>query len=159
MTPSEAPATTAGTSVGPILFAYDGSELARLAIDEAGLQLARGREALVLCVWQPGDVGFVPSEEQHFDAAQASEVRKAAERTAAQGAELAARAGFQASSMAIQAAPTWKGIVEVAERCDASLIVLGSHGRSGFAGHVFGSVAKAVSGRCGRSVLVVHRRS
>ncbi|HUB35852.1 MAG TPA: hypothetical protein VL972_03445, partial [Solirubrobacteraceae bacterium] len=101
MTPSEESATAATRSLGPILFAYDGSELAKLAIDEAGLQLASGREALVLCVWQPADVGFVPAQEQHFDAAQASEVRKAAERTAAQGAALANRAGFRAGSMAI----------------------------------------------------------
>jgi hypothetical protein len=45
---------------GPIVFAYDGSELAKLAIDEAGRQLPPGRDALVLTVWQPFDVGFVP---------------------------------------------------------------------------------------------------
>lgn len=157
--PGAEPSTTDATSSGPVLFGYDGSELAKLAIEEAGRQLAPTREALVLCVWQPADVGFVPADELHFDAAQASEVRKAAERTAAHGASLADRAGFRAQSMAIQAAPTWKGIVEVAAQHDASLIVLGSHGRSGFAGHVFGSVANAVSGHCGRSVLIVHRRS
>ena len=159
MTPGEEGASTPGaTPAGPVLFAYDGSELAKLAIEEAGRQLVRGREALVLCVWRPADVGFVPADELHFDADQAGEVRKAAERTAAHGASLAERAGFRAQSAATQAAPTWKGIVEVADERDSSLIVLGSHGRSGFAGHVFGSVASAVSGRCGRSVLIVHRR-
>ncbi len=155
---SEQSSTPGRAPAGPILFAYDGSELAQLAIEEAGRQLALGRDALVLCVWQPADVGFVPVDDLHFDAAQASEVRSAAERTAAHGASLAEQAGFRAESSATQAAPTWKGIVEVADQRDASLIVFGSHGRSGFAGHVFGSVATSVAGRCGRSVLLVHRR-
>lgn len=158
MATSEESPTTGPTPAGPILFSYDGSELAKLAIEEAGRQLAAGRDALVLCVWQPADVGFVPADELHFDARQASEVRGAAERTAAYGASLAERAGFRAQSAAIQAAPTWKGIVEVADQRNASLIVLGSHGRSGFAGHIFGSVATTVAGHCGRSVLIVHRQ-
>ena len=65
--------------IGAVLFAYDGSELARFAIEQAGRQLAPGRDALVLCVWQTGDVGFVPTGEQHFKATAADEVKKAAE--------------------------------------------------------------------------------
>ena len=38
--------------------AYDGSELAKLAIDEAGRRLRPGRDAIVLTVWQPFDIGF-----------------------------------------------------------------------------------------------------
>ncbi|HEY3942118.1 MAG TPA: universal stress protein [Acidimicrobiales bacterium] len=148
----------AGT-VGPILFAYDGSELAGLAIEQAGRQLASGQDGLVLCVWQPADVGFVPVNARHFDADQATEVLRAAEETAAQGASLARSAGFVAESMAVEAAPTWKGIVETAEARRASLIVLGSHRRSGLVGHLLGSVAAAVVAHSGCSVLVVHHRS
>jgi nucleotide-binding universal stress UspA family protein len=144
---------------GPVVFGYDGSELAKLAIDEAGRHLAPGREAIVVCVWQPADVGFVPVGKQHFDAQDASEVRRAAEETAAYGASLADRAGFQARSVAIKAAPTWKGIIDVAEEHDASLIVLGSHRRSGLVGHLVGSVAAAVVAHSASSVLVTHRRS
>jgi nucleotide-binding universal stress UspA family protein len=143
---------------GPVLFAYDGSELATLAIEEARRQLAPGRDGLAVCVWQPADVGFVPVGGHHLDAANAAEVRRAAEATAAQGASLAERAGFRAGGMAIEAAPTWKGIVGAAEDRDASLIVLGSHSRSGLTRHLFGSVALAVAGHCGRSVLIVHHR-
>jgi nucleotide-binding universal stress UspA family protein len=142
-----------------VLFAYDGSELAELAIAQAASQLASGRDALVVCIWQPADVGFVPTGGRHFDAADAYAVRKAAEATAAHGASLAERAGFQARSRAIQAAPTWKGLVATAEEHDASLIVLGSHRRSGLTGRVLGSVAAAVVTHSERSVLVVHRRS
>jgi len=151
--------TDAVTATAPVLFAYDGSELAKLAIEEAGRQLAPGRDALVLCVWQPSDVGFVPTSKRHFDAAAADEVRKAAEDTAAYGASLAEKAGFRSQSMAIQGAPTWKGIVEVAEERGANLIVLGFHGRSGLAGHLLGSVAAAVAAHSTATVLIVHERS
>jgi nucleotide-binding universal stress UspA family protein len=139
-----------------VVFAYDGSELAELAIEQAGHQLARGRDALVVCVWQPNDVGFLPIGERHFNAAEATEVRKAAEETAAHGASLAEKAGFRAQSIAITAAPTWKGIVDVANEREASLIVLGSHRRRGLQRHLLGSVAAAVVAHSASSVLIVH---
>jgi nucleotide-binding universal stress UspA family protein len=152
-----APAQTGAiTSSDLVLLAYDGSELAAFAIEESAKQLAAGREALVLCVWQPADVGFTPAGERHFDADQAAEVQRAAEETAAHGAVLAAKAGFRPLSAAVKAAPTWKGIVETAEARQASLVVLGSHRRSGLAGHLLGSVAAAVVAHSPASVLVVH---
>jgi nucleotide-binding universal stress UspA family protein len=143
---------------GPVVFAYDGSELAKLAIEEAGQQLTPGRDALVLTVWHPFDVGFVPVGGVRFDAAEVSDVKQAAERTAADGASLAHTAGFDAASAAVEAAPAWKGIVTFADEHDASLIVLGSHGRTGLAGVLIGSVAQAVAGHSRRSVLITHRR-
>ena len=141
--------------IGPVLFAYDGSELAGLAIDRAALVLARGEDALVLCVWQPVDVGFTPANERHFDADQASEVRRAAEETAAYGASLAKKAGFGVTE-GVEAAPTWKGIVEAAAEHQVSLIVLGSHRHGGLVGHFHGNVAAAVIAHGRFSVLVVH---
>jgi nucleotide-binding universal stress UspA family protein len=143
---------------GPVLFAYDGSELAKLAIAEAGRQLAPGRDALVLTVWQPFDVGFVPAVALRLNAAEIADVRAAAERTADDGASLAKAAGFEARGLGAEFAPTWKGIVHAAEEHDASLIVLGSHGRTGLAGVLLGSVAEAVAAHSRRSVLIVHRR-
>jgi nucleotide-binding universal stress UspA family protein len=142
-----------------VLFAYDGSELAKLAIEQAGRQLARGRDALIVCVWQPGDVGFVPTSEPHLDAAEATEVRSAAEQTAAHGASLAENAGFRSQSVAIQAAPTWTGIVEVADQRQASLIVLGSHSRHGLVGHLLGSVTNGVLAHSAYPVLIVRESS
>ncbi len=153
---------TAGASVsgsGPVLFAYDGSELAKLAVDEAGTQLAPGRDALVLTIWQPFDVGFIPREGSQFDAAQVGEVRRAAEETAAEGASLANTAGFRAQSMTLECTSAWKGIIDVADDHDASLIVLGSHGRRGLAGVFVGSVAGAVAAHSRRTVLIAHRRT
>jgi nucleotide-binding universal stress UspA family protein len=146
---------TPAPPAGLVLFAYDGSELAKLAIEDAGRQLAPGREALVVCVWQPGDVGFSPVSDRNLNAAQATEVRQAAEETAAAGASLAANAGFSPQSVAVESAPTWKGIVKVADERGAGLIVLGPHRRTGLVGHLLGSVAAAVVVHSRTSVLLV----
>jgi len=155
MAAAGARATAPAAPTGPVVFAYDGSELAALAIERAGHQLARGSDALVVCVWQPNDVGFLPIGERRLNAAEATEVRKAAEQTAAHGASLAESAGFRARSIAIEAAPTWEGIVDIANEHQASLIVLGSHRRRGLVGHLLGSVAAAVVKHSASSVLVV----
>jgi nucleotide-binding universal stress UspA family protein len=143
--------------LGPVLFAYDGSDLAKLAIEEAGRQLEPGRDALVLTVWRPFMVGFIPPPGVEFDAAATDEVRKAAEETATHGASMAQAAGFRAQGLELKEPDTWKGIVRLADDRDASLIVLGSHGKSGLTGMFLGSVAGAVAAHSGRTVLIVHR--
>ncbi|TPG34930.1 MFS transporter [Mycolicibacterium hodleri] len=142
----------------PVLLAYDGSELAAYAITRAAIQLGTPRDALVVCVWQPVDVGFTPTDKTHFDADRATDVRRAAERTAAHGASLASEAGFSARSVAVEAAPTWKGIVAAADGHDASLIVLGPHRRDGLLGHLQGSVAAAVLAHSTTPVLIIPQR-
>ena len=153
---TSAPGPAPCEAAGPAIFAYDGSDLAAYAIEQAGIQLAPGREALVVCVWQPSDVGFKPVEGRHLHAAAANEVAEAAKETAEHGAEIATRAGFKARPLAVEAAPTWKGILSVAEEHPASLIVLGAHRRTGIAGHLVGSVTAAVLAHTASSVLVVH---
>jgi nucleotide-binding universal stress UspA family protein len=139
-----------------VVFGYDGSELAAFAIEHAATQLATPRDALVVCVWQPADVGFTPVGGQHFDADRATEVRDAAEETAAHGAELAAKAGFSARGRAVEASPIWKGIITAAQDEEASLIVLGAH-RHGPVGRLLGHVTPAVLAHSSSSVLVVHQ--
>jgi len=143
--------------VGPAIFAYDGSDLAAYAIEQAGFQLAAGREAIVVVVWQPADVGFVPIEGKTLHAAAANEVKEAAGETAAHGAKLAEQAGFVARPLTVEAAPTWKGLVEVAEENRCGLIVIGSHQRGGLLGHLAGSVASATVSHFENSVLVIHK--
>ena len=145
------------SGLGPVVFAYDGSDLAKGAIEEAAQLLGKGRDAIVLTVWRPADVGFLPVREIEINAARADEVRKAAEETAADGAALAEAAGFRAKSATTEASPTWKAIVEFAGKHQASLIVLGSHGRSGIAGLFVGSVSGAVAAHCRFPVLITHR--
>lgn len=150
--PADAPVPE---STGPVLFAYDGSPRAASAIEQAAAELSIPRDAVVVCVWQPVDVGFTPVETTHFDADQAAEVRRAAEQTAAYGASLATAAGFRVRSVAVEAAPIWKGIVDTAHRQNASLIVVGPHRRSGLLGHLEGSVAGAVVAHSTTPVLVI----
>jgi nucleotide-binding universal stress UspA family protein len=145
------------SDAGPILLAYDGSELAGYAIEQAAQLLVLDREALVVCVWQPADVGFVPTSGRHFDADQATEVKRAAEETAAHGAALAVAAGFRARSLTVEAAPTWKGIIDVAVERQASVVVVGAYRRTGFIGHLRGSVAGDVVAHAPGAVVLVHQ--
>jgi MFS family permease/nucleotide-binding universal stress UspA family protein len=139
---------------GPALLAYDGTELAAHAIAHAAGRVPQ-RDAVVVCVWHPVDLGFTPVDGQHLDADRAADVRRAAERTAAHGAELARDAGFTATSEAVEASPLWQGIVSAADRHYAGVVVLGPHRRSGVLGHLEGSVAAAVAAHTEIPVLLV----
>jgi nucleotide-binding universal stress UspA family protein len=141
---------------GVVVFAFDGSELAGRAIEQGAQQLAPGPEALVLCVWQPADLGFEPVSTRHFDANDATEVRRAAEETAEYGASLLVARGVAAQGLAVESVPTWKGIVDTAEQHQAGVIVIGSHRREGVLGHLGGSVASAVVTHAPCPVLLVH---
>jgi nucleotide-binding universal stress UspA family protein len=141
----------------PVVFAYDGSDLAAYAIEEAARLLDTSREALIVTVWQPFDLGFVPASGADLDAADPTAVRAAAEETAGAGAGLARAAGFRADAIAVEAAPTWKGLVELADERDAGIIVLGSHGRTGLGVVLLGSVAGSTAAHSRRSILIIHR--
>ena len=93
-----------------ILICYDGSDDARAAIEVAG-QLVGGQRATVLTVWQPFaevlastplGLGIAPGVLDIEEADNAS--RTAAERLAAEGAELARQAGFNAQPRAVHSA-------------------------------------------------------
>jgi nucleotide-binding universal stress UspA family protein len=146
-------ADTNGT--GPILFAYDGSEEAKAAIREAATQLDRGREALVLHVFEAPVA--VPLGGPAYDTAELEQSLEAeAERTAREGAALARSVGFEARALAQRGSPVWHSIVETAEDLGVGLVVMGSHGRTGIQLVLLGSVAAAVSRHTDRPVLIVH---
>ena len=139
----------------PVLFAYDGSEQAKAAIRQAGRQLQNGRPAIVLTVWQPfaalpfaGAPGVPTGLEEGFETE--------ALRVANEGVELARSAGFAAHPNAEQGDPIWKRIVDSADEHDASIIVMGSHGRTGISLVLLGSVAEATVRHTGRPVLIAH---
>jgi len=149
------PASRPAAGPGPVLFAYDGSDLAKAAIAEAGKQLPARRDALILTVWRTFNVGFVPEPGAQFDAACSDDVRGAAEQTAEHGAALADQAGFRAHAVAVQGTPAWKAVIDTADQHGASLIVLGSQRRAGLSSLVAGSVAGEVAARSQRPVLIV----
>lgn len=154
--PHRSEAGSRGGRLGPVLLAYDGSQLAKNAIAEAGRQLSGHRDALVVTVWRTFTVGFIPEPGTQFDAACGGEVGQAAGQTAASGAALADAAGFRAQGMAVEGTPTWKQIEKTAADFQASLIVLGSKGRAGLGGRVAGSVAGDLASHSQRPVMIVH---
>jgi nucleotide-binding universal stress UspA family protein len=137
-------------AAGPVIFAYDGSDDAAFAIEGASEQLGPDREAIVACVWRPVDVCFKPVPGRRLRTCVAKEVERAAHETAAAGVAIARRHGFRASARTIAAAPTFKGLIDLAEEWGCPLIVLGSGARTG-------SVAGATVKHFPRSVLVIRK--
>ena len=65
----------------------------------------------------------------------------------------------QGTSVEVLHGPTSKAIVEYADQCGASLIVMGTHGRRGLVHAVLGSVAAQVLRMASCPVLIVRRQS
>lgn len=141
---------------GPILIAYDGSDCAKAAVREAGRQLRDDRRAVILTVWEPLDaVPFWGVPMAAMPNEMTGEVVAQANKVADEGAALAAESGFEETETRVEiGAPVWARIVEVAEQGGASVIVLGSHGRSGVGYAVMGSVATAVAHHAKAPVLI-----
>ena len=142
----------------PILIAYDGSDDARHAVAEAAALLG-GSHATVVYVRRPIE-SIAAHLEGHpvledvgaIDAAD----RDAAERLAAEGAQLARDAGLAAEprvATAIDAVADT--IIAAAEETAAAVIVLGSRGRRGLKSLLLGSVSHHVVHHARRPVLIL----
>jgi nucleotide-binding universal stress UspA family protein len=147
-----------------VLLAYDGSDFAKAAIEDLARQLVPGRQVIVLTVREPLEsipflgVGGVALDQSAVDAI-LSETESGAQRIAEEGADLAREAGLEAEALVEIGNPVWRCITEVADKQDAGLIAIGSHGRSGLSYVLLGSVATAVALHSKRSVLIVHKRA
>jgi nucleotide-binding universal stress UspA family protein len=140
---------------GPILFAYDGSEQAQAAVQQAGRQLHTDRDAIVLTVLQPFSAlpfsgGVVLPEDLEL------ELEEEAAKVASEGARLARSVGFDATPYVESGDVVWRSIVDSADEHGASIVVMGSHGRTGVSLVLLGSVAASVSRHTDRPVLIVH---
>jgi nucleotide-binding universal stress UspA family protein len=151
--------TTKGTTNGPLLLCYDGSEGARHAIAVAGRELLR-QPALVLHSWEswvaeaPSLAGV--SATVQGVAAELDDIAddQSADRTA-QGVQLAEQAGFDAEGLSERASgPAWKAILDTADRHDCAAVVVGSRGLTGISA-ALGSVSNGVIHHSRRPVLVV----
>jgi nucleotide-binding universal stress UspA family protein len=139
----------------PILICYDGSESARNAIAAAGSLLA-GRRAVVLDVAPLQEVAEAYAAMGSGAAALDRLALDTAAAGAGEGAELARAAGFHAVGRTELKAPTWLGVVEVADEIGAAAIVIGSRGLTRIRGFLEGgSVSHQVAAHAGRPVLVV----
>jgi nucleotide-binding universal stress UspA family protein len=140
----------------PILICYDGSQSAEHSFGAAAGVLA-GRKAIVT------DIGPVLTGAESYAAVSPGinialleqENLAGALQRAEQGAELARRAGFDAEARAELSAPTWEGIVDLANEVDAAVIVIGSRGLKGVRERLEGSVSHQVAQNSGRPVLIV----
>jgi nucleotide-binding universal stress UspA family protein len=151
----EDPYIERGSPKGPVLFAYDGFEDAKAAIKQAGRQFSRGTPAIVLTVWVP--FAAMPYASTPTAPGGLNEtIEREAGRVAGEGARLARSCGFDAESVAERGDSIWKRIVQSAEEHDASIVVLGAHGRTGTQLVARGSVAAAAADHTTRPVLVVH---
>jgi nucleotide-binding universal stress UspA family protein len=139
----------------PVLFAYDGSDQAKQAVEQAGAELRTPRKAVVLAAFEPlGAIPFwgvpaaiVPDE-------MLEEVRREAGKVADEGAALARDAGFEATAMTAEGVRTWQAILDAAKEVDAGMIVLGSHGRGRVGSAIMGSVATAVAQHAHLPVMI-----
>ena len=129
-----------------VLVCFDGTAHAAHAIREGG-RLLRGRRATVLYAWSSGTEASA-----RYGAAAAWESpdsfdrdREHAHGVAREGAELARRAGFDATPLSAHGAlPAWAVVLSVARRIEADLIVLGSRGLTGVRSLVLGSTSHHV---------------
>jgi len=144
-----------------ILIAYDGSDFAKAAIEEVAKLVGPGRKVLVTTVSEPLEgIPFIGAAGVPIDPDSMASIldaaRSGAEKTAAEGCELAAEAGLEAEPLVVIGAPVWERIVAAAEEHGAGLIAIGSRGLSGLKHAILGSVAAAVAQHSKRSVLIVH---
>ncbi len=149
-------------SNGPTLLGFDGSAEAGNAIARAG-ELLEGRRALVAYVWTGlaevllhSDAGAMPAPiaeaAEEIDAAD----RERAEAVAAEGAQLALEAGFQAQPIVRhQRGNAWQTLRQCALEHHASAVVVGARGRSRVASVLLGSVSGGLAHHPPAPVLVV----
>jgi nucleotide-binding universal stress UspA family protein len=139
----------------PILICFDGSDGAEHAIAAAAALLG-SRRAVVLnvapvltvaesyaAIGTPGPFVYEGLN------------RAAALEQADAGAKLARAAGLTAEARADVAAPTWDGIIEVADEISAAAIVIGSRGLTGTRELLHGSLSHEVAEHAGRPVIIV----
>ena len=139
----------------PVLIAYDGSDHAKQAIEQAGSELRTPRKAAVVAAYEPLEAlpfwgrpaAIVPDE-------LAEQAGKEAAKTAAEGAELANSAGFDASSRVHEDDQAWRAILAAAAEAGAGIIVLGSHGRGAVGSALLGSVATSVAHHADLPVMI-----
>ena len=147
---------------GPVVIGYDGSEHSRAAVVAAG-RLLKVREAALRTAWNsyravaPAGAAGVPvavttKAAEEIDRA----ARERAQRTAEQGARLAASHGLEVQAEAVEAdGSAWGALLDTAYTRRAAAVVVGSRGNSAFESALVGSVSRALVHHAPAPVLVV----
>ena len=141
-----------------ILVPIDGSPTSQRALEEAlGLarQVGQGAQLELLHVVE---MILFPDSEIYFNYAELQKImRSSGEKILAQAEKMVRRAGIAVQKRLLEADGERIAtvIVEEARRWPADLIVIGTHGRSGFSRILFGSVAEGVVHTADVPVLLV----
>ena len=140
-----------------ILVATDFSESSRRAL-ELGLQIAQqfGSELTLMHSWEPPNYSYAAGLYLPVD------IILPIERAAAQHLEEAAEAlklRFPGAKSLLCQGVAWEAVLSAAAQTRADLIVMGTHGRSGFERALLGSVAEKVVRMSRVPVLTVHGAS
>lgn len=147
---------------GPVLIAFDGSDASRAAT-EAAARLLSVREGVIETVWIPysgvaagGVAGAPVTVVSHATEELDRTIAERAERTAHEGARLAAAGGLEARAEAIRSnGPVWATLRDSAEVHGSPAIVAGSRGRGPMAAAVLGSTSSALVHNAQLPILVV----
>ena len=147
-----------------VVVAVDGSEIAREALATVRrwpfLALADMRTVSVVAApvaWWPGDI--VPGPETATaDQLATTDATREHVVIATEAAVALRTAGFRAEPVVLSGSPA-HSIVAFASDWGADLVILGSHGRTGLARLLLGSVARNVLHHAGSSVLIVRRHA
>ncbi|RDJ99829.1 universal stress protein [Paraburkholderia lacunae] len=143
-----------------ILVAIDGSQAAKLALEEA-LKIAEAAQAMVTAVFvaehvaQMVDIGTGLIDEQTRDTAAA----EAAMATLEDARALFEQRNVRGLTRTIDAygEDVVTVLCRVAQECEADLVAMGTHGRHGIGRLLLGSVAEAFLRRAEMPVLLVRR--
>ncbi len=141
-----------------ILVPSDGSPTSQRALEEAlGLarQVGQGAQLELLHVVE---IILFPDSEIYFNYAELQKImRSSGEKILAQAEKMVREAGVAVQKRLLEAGGERIAnvIVEEARRWPADLIVIGTHGRSGFSRILFGSVAEGVVHTADVPVLLI----
>jgi nucleotide-binding universal stress UspA family protein len=143
-----------------ILLAIDGSPHSQVAVDEVARRPWPSKSTIrVVSVIQPYTP---PATEVVLAGATLEDIRQqqasSAEQITKRAAHTMGETGLSTETAVREGDPR-SAIVDEADEWEADLIVVGSHGRTGLARWMLGSVAQAVVGHASCSVEVVRRRS
>jgi nucleotide-binding universal stress UspA family protein len=142
-----------------ILIAYDGSDDAKAAVEEAGKLFPR-QSATIITVWQRfidtmARVGGGFSVAVDYDEVD-TDSERAAKQTATEGAGLASAAGLDATPQTVVVDSTVAdAILTQAAAISAGVIVCGSRGYTGVKSMVNGSVSHHILQHADRPVMVI----
>ena len=141
-----------------ILVPIDGSPTSQRAFEEALCLARQAGQGTQLELLHVVEIILFPDSEIYFNYAELQKImRSSGEKILAEAEKMVRQAGIAVQKRLLQAdgERIANVIVEEARRWPADLIVIGTHGRSGFSRILFGSVAEGVVHTADVPVLLI----